>query len=710
MKRLFPKLFLMIFLVGLLLFKGLPLFSWVAAASVVGDIIQDTTWVAADSPYEITNDVKVYSGVTLTIEPGVLVSFDENATLTVEGSLFAIGNSSNRITFTSDQPTPARGQWTNIRFVGADNESFILKFVDVAYAKNGIVVESLGNAVIEKSRVTSNSLSGIHVIGQGNVVIKENTINQNGNGITTEGNTSSGIEIVGNIIVFNDEYGVSVSSNDADFCSIHNVTISGNIISRNGNGIYVFSNAGVEKDAAHVYEVTVTNNTISFNHHGIHLRTHGWYAGYIYDSTISNNTIVLNEDGINIYSGSNWYSWISDVTISNNKVLANKNGISLKAFRTPELPYKNVPFDTTIAENIVSGNNNTGVSIAGDVRANLTGNSVSYNSYGIYTTSKDNLARKNDIYRNSLYGMYVDDKAPIAVQIDAENNFWGASNGPFHESLASDGQGDQVNGDGENLDFYPFLPAPLGYINEAPVAKLGVSEIKIPLNQTVTLYGLQSEDDSRVANYFFDFGDGENSGWVSVPIVEHEYVSQGVYEISLVVIDEFGVRNNNTAIGIITVSMPLLTLSVFLDPIAVFSQGQVLIEVDVTDEEAVGVEDVLIQLTLGNGGTLNPAFGYTDTNGYFNSTFHAPEVSETTSAEITVTAFKEGCENRSEPVYLSILKAQSDGTGFEIWIWPVATLAVVTVALATFFFVKRQKKQRRYAKRKSSSHVMLLAN
>jgi len=708
MKKTLKKLLLAYLLVGLLTVGNLSFFGSAVATSVESDIVENTVWTMANSPYDIISDIEVNAGATLTIEPGVVVSFDDNATLIVEGSLIAVGNSSSRITFTSNQPNSTRGQWTSIRFVGGSSESFILKFADVTYAKNGIVIESLGNAVIEKSEVVNNSLSGIHVIGQGNVLFKENIIKLNGNGITTEGNTSSGIQIVGNTIVSNDENGIYLSSSGADVCRIYNVTISNNHISKNGNGIYMFSNARTENDEAHIYNVTISSNVISYSHYGVRLQTHGWYGGLIHDSTIFNNTIAFNDEGITIYSGSNWYSWISDVTISYNKVLANKDGISLDSFRKNKDPIKVGPFDTTIVENIVSANNNTGIGITGDVRANLTRNSVSYNSYGIYVTSEDNLARKNDIYSNPSYGMYVTNIGTIKAQINAEDNFWGASNGPLHESLNPDGQGDRVNGDGVNLDFRPFLDAPQGYVNEAPVAKLGVSRTTVTVNQPISFDGLNSVDDLRVTRFFFDFGDGEDSGWLDRPIIRHSYASPGVYNVSLVVMDEFGVRSNNTAVEIVTVTFPVLVVSFFFDPIFVFSEGQVLVEIGVADEEDIGVKDVLVQLTSDKGGIFNPAFGYTDSNGDFNSTFTAPKVSVSTGVSITIAVSKEGYEIFSDSVDLSVLTAPSNGSSFDMsYVWPIATLAVIAGALV-LVIVKRRKRRRRFTKRKSMLRILQL--
>ncbi|MBW2711038.1 MAG: hypothetical protein JRC58_03990, partial [Deltaproteobacteria bacterium] len=49
------------------------------ADDVSGNINEDTLWIAADSPYTVTGNIKIIKGVTLTIQPGVVVvMFQEN--------------------------------------------------------------------------------------------------------------------------------------------------------------------------------------------------------------------------------------------------------------------------------------------------------------------------------------------------------------------------------------------------------------------------------------------------------------------------------------------------------------------------------------------------------------------------------------------------------------------------------------------------------
>ena len=83
--------------------------------SVSGVISTDTTWSVANSPYIVTSDVLVQIGVTLTIEPGVIVKFDSGISIIVDGTLVSQGESIAPIQFTSNSITPNIGDWGGIQ-------------------------------------------------------------------------------------------------------------------------------------------------------------------------------------------------------------------------------------------------------------------------------------------------------------------------------------------------------------------------------------------------------------------------------------------------------------------------------------------------------------------------------------------------------------------------------------------------------------------
>jgi hypothetical protein len=71
----------------------------VHATDVGGQILTDTTWTLAGSPYTITSDVQIASGVTLSIEPGVVVNRINNSEIGLyNGTFMAIGTVDSNIT------------------------------------------------------------------------------------------------------------------------------------------------------------------------------------------------------------------------------------------------------------------------------------------------------------------------------------------------------------------------------------------------------------------------------------------------------------------------------------------------------------------------------------------------------------------------------------------------------------------------------------
>lgn len=115
-------------------------------------------------------------------------------------------------------------------------EQFFVKNVRVEYAVQGVSIQSLAPAVIEKSEIANCSESGILLVGESNVLIKENMIEQNQNGIATDGSgTPSGILITGNMVLSSEKNGIYLHGS-----FVYNVTVSSNTASSNAvNGIYI---------------------------------------------------------------------------------------------------------------------------------------------------------------------------------------------------------------------------------------------------------------------------------------------------------------------------------------------------------------------------------------------------------------------------------------------------------------------------------------
>ncbi len=79
------------------------------------NITQDTIWTPEGSPYFIRETIIIQEGITLTIEPGVIVKFRQNS-LIANGTLNASGEENNPVIFTSINDDSSGGQtvpWSN---------------------------------------------------------------------------------------------------------------------------------------------------------------------------------------------------------------------------------------------------------------------------------------------------------------------------------------------------------------------------------------------------------------------------------------------------------------------------------------------------------------------------------------------------------------------------------------------------------------------
>ena len=108
-----------------------------SATDKSGNIDTDTTWNLDDSPYTVTDDVIVYNGATLTIDPGVTVNFEVGTRLQIGklgfnrvGKLVADGTSGT-ITFTGTVPTA--GHWNGIVFMPQSDDTSVIDNAIVEY-------------------------------------------------------------------------------------------------------------------------------------------------------------------------------------------------------------------------------------------------------------------------------------------------------------------------------------------------------------------------------------------------------------------------------------------------------------------------------------------------------------------------------------------------------------------------------------------------
>jgi len=353
-------------------------------------------------------------------------------------------------------------------------------------------------------------------------------------------------------------------------------------------------------------------------------------------ATIENNIIKSNTRGILLEGESTLgLSIIQNIIISNTQ-----SGLQLEAGT-----YDNME----ILQNTFTGNSK-GIHVSGSVITLITNNTISHNSIGVfYGTGQGHSIHFCDLYGNDL-GM---DISPGAT-VNAKYNYWGDTNGPYHLSLNPEGKGNQVLGDGVNLDFIPFLTYPIGHVNQRPTAWLMTDKTSVRPNHTVNFLATNSNDDGKVEEFFFDFGDGENSGWTTLSIVTHQYSSIGNYSATLIVKDDFGATSGNDAIvPIQIINLNPLNVQLNINSETIASEEQTSIAVYVSNESApVNNADIVIFSV--KDGTLTPSTGSTNATGYFTTVFTAPKVYARSNLRITVTASKTGYSDGSAYEYLAV--------------------------------------------------------
>ncbi|MEM3577959.1 MAG: PKD domain-containing protein [Candidatus Bathyarchaeia archaeon] len=262
---------------------------------VEGPITKDTLWTLLDSPIIIANNVTVYPGVTLTIEPGVEVKFGGPFSLNVSGKLSAVGTFERPIAFTSNKEQKDVGDWDSIVFNGAEKST--LKNCLVSYGKDAVVVEN-GNVNIQDSSIiyAENGVTavngilniqnvivsycvknGMNVTGDGQVTVANATLLGNANGILLTGMSVSNVNITRSIISASAQNGLLIEAENHT-----NINIFNNTISSNNVGFYISTSVSTY----------LTRNSISYNKVGA-LYTNGIHIAEY-------NDIYGNEVGMDI--------------------------------------------------------------------------------------------------------------------------------------------------------------------------------------------------------------------------------------------------------------------------------------------------------------------------------------------------------------------------------------------------------------------------
>jgi PKD repeat protein len=91
-----------------------------------------------------------------------------------------------------------------------------------------------------------------------------------------------------------------------------------------------------------------------------------------------------------------------------------------------------------------------------------------------------------------------------------------------------------------------------------PIASLSVSQNRIDKNDTISFDGSNSISyQGEITEYFFDYGDGHNSGWITESISSHTYITKGTFSARLKVMTSLGnVSDWSSAVDIFVDNTP----------------------------------------------------------------------------------------------------------------------------------------------------------
>jgi len=247
------------------------------AAIITSDIVADTVWTASESPYVIqmpfpndydSEQLKVMSGATLTIEPGVVVKFDSYNGIHVLGTLRAIGTQGQPIYFTSitddtvggdtdaASTVPTDGQWRHLEFASGSTGDFDHVFIRyggqyVSVAQATGIANSGGTVIIDHTEFSHNAYDGL---GQyaGSTTLRNSDIHDHDVGINMEGGT---LTVENTRIHHNSESSVSHYGGA--------LTITGSEIHNNPVGVVAASDGAI----------TINSSSIHGNNIGIENRS-----------------------------------------------------------------------------------------------------------------------------------------------------------------------------------------------------------------------------------------------------------------------------------------------------------------------------------------------------------------------------------------------------------------------------------------------------
>ena len=437
-------------------------------------------------------NVTVAAGVTLTIEPEVVVQFQETCGLWIEGNLHAVGTSGSMITFTGT--TEDEGSWRYINVQGTGSGT--LEWCTIAYAgwynNAGLLKSGTGALSLKNCAIRNIYGDGLRISsGYASFLSSNNTFSNNNYGVRLGHNTS-----------FDDATSRFDGNNVDLYADGGNITqdVTWNLY--RDYSVYVSSNITVAVGA----RLTVRPGTVvKFSQTTAiwvqgEMDARGMSEAPIYFTDWRDDTVGgdANQDGDTTEPAPDWWRYI------------NVQGTGSTTLEWCTIAYGGY-YDYAGVLKTGTGS----LSLKNSAVRNINGDGLRIDSStGSHEIIKCGFADNNNglLVRNQSSGITVSGSRiegnttygvlnQATAEVDARSCWWGHASGPYHPTKNPDGQGDTVS---DNVLFEPWKQSESS------------SDILSPVRSGTLVKGdalrfLGSASEDPTAQYAWDLGDGRSS-------------------------------------------------------------------------------------------------------------------------------------------------------------------------------------------------------